>query len=241
MSPFAMLLGGFLGSTHCIGMCGGFALAIGSLRPRLAQTLPLQFVYTMGRIATYAFIGALAGAGGARLATLFPLQSAQRALALAAGLIMLLAGISALGWLRFSGIQAAFGTLLAPFYRHFVVPRGPRGALLAGVFTGFLPCGLVYAFAALALASGDALRGMIGMACFGLGTAPVMIAVGCGATWLTASVRRYAYRIAACFVIFLGAATVWRALPASASCAHSDASHAVTAGDTGPSPACHPG
>lgn len=233
MTFIAMLLGGFFGSGHCVGMCGGFALSIGALRPRLAQALPLQLVYTAGRIITYAFIGALAGAAGAALGRSLPLAAAQRVVALVSGAAMLAVGLSALGVLRSTRAGAWLGALFAPLFRHHLNARSLRGALLAGVFTGFLPCGLVYAFAALAMTSGEALRGLIGMACFGLGTAPAMIALGCGAAWLGASVRSHAHRLAACFVILLGVATLWRALP-GAPCPHADA----PAGSALPD--CHP-
>ena len=58
---------GILGSTHCLGMCGPFALAIGSQAPGWKSNLLRQLVYSAGRIFTYASLGAMAGFGGWRL------------------------------------------------------------------------------------------------------------------------------------------------------------------------------
>ncbi len=85
-----------------------------------------------------------------------------------------------------------------------------RGAFLAGVFTGFLPCGLVYAYVALAASSGSAVGGLTRMAAFGAGTAPLLVAVGTGGSLLGLTTRRRALRVAACFVIAMGVVSLLR-------------------------------
>jgi len=47
-----------------------------------------------------------------------------------------------------------------------------------GVFNGFLPCPLVYAFVAEATSTAGALPGFLTMASFGLGTFPAMLMMG---------------------------------------------------------------
>src|ERR1051325_6069906 len=54
--------------------------------------------------------------------------------------------------------------------RNSVASQAAMGAL-----NGLLPCGLVYVAAAGATATGKALAGAAYMACFGLGTWPVML------------------------------------------------------------------
>lgn len=56
-----IFLSGLLGSAHCIGMCGGFALSIGVGSKSWKNNLARQTVYTLGRAFTYAFLGALVG------------------------------------------------------------------------------------------------------------------------------------------------------------------------------------
>ena len=59
----SVLLVGFLGGTHCIGMCGGIvgALSLGGGGNRWS----LHLAYNLGRIASYGLAGLLAGAVGA--------------------------------------------------------------------------------------------------------------------------------------------------------------------------------
>ena len=59
-----VFLGGLLGSAHCVGMCGGFAVSIGIGSRGLASNLRRQLVYTAGRIFTYSFFGIVAGYAG---------------------------------------------------------------------------------------------------------------------------------------------------------------------------------
>jgi sulfite exporter TauE/SafE len=42
MDGLLIFLGGLLGSGHCVGMCGGFALALGSACPGLLANLRRQ-------------------------------------------------------------------------------------------------------------------------------------------------------------------------------------------------------
>lgn len=83
---------------------------------------------------------------------------------------------------------------------------------MAGVFTGFLPCGLVYAFLAIAAASQHMLAGWAIMLAFGLGTMPVMAATGLGASVLTLSARKRTFQIAGWCVILTGAISVMRGM-----------------------------
>ncbi len=210
-------VGGLLGSAHCIGMCGGFAVAIGAAERRPAPMLARQLLYSAGRITTYAFLGACAGTAGLQFAQhRVAMISAQQLFSLAAGALMLLIGLSVLGVLRVRWLSSGGHGLLAPLCAHFLDARGPLAVFLAGLMTGFLPCGLVYSFLALALASGSMTSGLLLMTAFGLGTVPSMIATGAGGLLLSPLWRARVFRLAACFVILLGGITIRRALPLGA-------------------------
>jgi hypothetical protein len=219
-------------------MCGGFAASVGALCPRMPAGLLNQGIYTAGRIFTYGFLGAVAGLAGARLGVAF--ASVQQVVAVLAGVLMIGIGCSILGLSPLRRLQKILGWhgsaqrtreslvnsvgspngiaaryddgLAAPFFGYFLRPQARPGVFLAGVFTGFLPCGLVYAFLALAASTADPLSGWIGMACFGLGTAPAMVLAGGGAALLAARWRSLVQRFAAAFVILLGAVTIHRGL-----------------------------
>jgi uncharacterized protein len=214
-------VGGLLGSAHCVGMCGGFALAIGATKPSLRSTLADQGVYSLGRICTYSFLGALAGAVGMYLGHVKgSLVVVQQVLSVVAGVIMLVIGFGVLFGVGLESLTSSrlpfarwTAALFAPVFKMFLNARGRWNFLLAGVFTGFLPCGLVYAFLALAMAEGDLVSSMSLMAAFGLGTCPAMIALGCGGSLTSRVIRARVHRVAACFVVLLGFATIARGLP----------------------------
>ncbi len=73
----------------------------------------------------------------------------------------------------------------ASLFGAFLLAPGLGNAFFAGVFTGFLPCGLVYAFLALASATQNMFAGWLTMLAFGLGTMPIMVLTGLGGGLLT--------------------------------------------------------
>src|SRR3546814_10585832 len=85
-------------------MCGGFACALGSDPRGRAATRRRQVLYNVGRVATYMFLGALAGTLCSALTTGSsadqPLLLAQRGLAFVAGLLMVFIGLQFLGYFR---------------------------------------------------------------------------------------------------------------------------------------------
>jgi sulfite exporter TauE/SafE len=131
-------------------------------------------------------------------------------------------GLVTLGLIRLpQRWSTATSQLFAPLFAYFLNARGWFGYFLAGLANGFLPCGLVYAFLALAAAAQDGPRGALIMTLFGIGTMPAMLAIGCGTRLLTHGVRRQIYRVAAVFVVALGSVTLYRGWPsADAPCCH---------------------
>ena len=73
MTPWWLnMMGGLLGSSHCIGMCGGFAAIIGMRTKSLAGNFRDQMVYSLGRLSSYATLGGVAGFAGKRIASALP-------------------------------------------------------------------------------------------------------------------------------------------------------------------------
>ena len=52
-----VVVAGLLGSSHCLGMCGPLALAVGAGTRDVRANLVRQLTYSAGRIATYAALG----------------------------------------------------------------------------------------------------------------------------------------------------------------------------------------
>ncbi|MGE5193394.1 MAG: sulfite exporter TauE/SafE family protein [Deltaproteobacteria bacterium] len=208
-----IFLGGLLGSSHCVGMCGAFALTIGLGMPSAAANARRQLAYSLGRIFTYSFAGAVAGFAGMRLQRL-PVQTfhAQTLLAIVAGTLLIVQGLHSAGMLPMLRKKAAGGGYCPSqsLFRSFLTAPGWHNAFLAGLLTGFLPCGLVYAYLVLAAGSGDILVGAAITALFGAGTVPLMVLTGVGTSLLTLNARRYLLRAAAFCVIATGVLTITR-------------------------------
>jgi sulfite exporter TauE/SafE len=184
---------GLLGSGHCFGMCGGIvgAFAMGAAPGGRARPggLPLHLLaYNLGRVATYAALGALAGLAGGALAGALPQAAARLAGRTLAALFLIGLGLYLLGWPQllapFERLGARFWRRLEPLGRRLLSPRGVAHAAALGAIWGWLPCGLVYSMLAVAAASASAARGALVMTAFGLGTLPALMAAGFASGWL---------------------------------------------------------
>jgi len=158
------LVAGFVGSLHCIGMCGGFAIACGG---RARDT----FLWHAGRTATYAILGGLAGAFG----SLIPGPG---------WVVGVFSGIL-IAWFA-AGLAGLVPEphVSIPGVKHLATNLATRTNMAArfgfGMANGLLPCGLVYAALAIPVAAGDPVVGALAMAAFGFGTAPALTAVALG-------------------------------------------------------------
>jgi sulfite exporter TauE/SafE len=210
-----IFMAGLLGTAHCLGMCGPFVLAIGGASAGWRSALSRQLAYTGGRIFTYGVLGAVAGYCGARLSSVAPtLINLPALLAIAAGLLLIYQGLKAAGWLptwlRWRGDIGSAGCLAGGLLGQFLRQPGASGALVAGLFTGLLPCGLLYGMLALATSTHSVLLGAAAMAVFGLGTAPLLVLVGLGGRLLGLATRRWLYAAAAWCLVLTGAVSVAR-------------------------------
>jgi sulfite exporter TauE/SafE len=217
--PF-VFVAGLLGSAHCLGMCGPFAVAIGARAATWRANLVRQCSYTLGRIFTYSFLGAVAGYSGRSLAVSSPAWvQVPAVLSIAAGVLLVYQGLATAGmiprwnwpWMTESR-HSARPCLAAGFFGSYLTDHRPQGAFLAGLFTGFLPCGLVYAFLTLAASSANLFVGAATMAVFGLGTSPIMIMTGWGGMFLRITWRQRLLQVAAWCVVIAGVISVGRGL-----------------------------
>jgi len=206
-----MLSMGFMGSLHCIGMCGGLVSAVSMSRKQVWWSGLL--VYQIGRVSTYAMLGLLVGLSGAALSALGGDQL-QRLLALFAGLLMIAFAMNLAGWLpdplQRLGAWASRKTGLAQLAMRVSKDARPGGWFVLGLVNGLLPCGLVYAALSLALASGNAAHATLMMITFGLGTAPAMMLIPSALRGMTPTQRSISLRIAAILIILLGLLTIYR-------------------------------
>lgn len=212
LRPLALVVG-LASSLHCVGMCGGFSVALGAATPRSRRRLWLTRVvlYHVGRVFTYCFLGAVAGQLGGRLQSL---QSMQRGVSILAGAVLVWVGLELCGQ-----IPAHSSRLLRPLalvshgMKVSLARRDCAGPFFVGLANGFLPCGAVLAMLALAVHQGRAAQGMITMAMFGAGTVPALFAVA----WLSSSATRRlsprAVHLSGWLIVGLGLVTMVRGQP----------------------------
>ncbi len=177
----AAFMGGLVGGVHCAGMCGGIVQALCAVPGGKAEVRYL-IGYNIGRMASYACAGALAGAlGQAGLLTraaplLQPVMFALASLMLVmlglylAGVMPLMTRIEAAGAWLWRGIS--------PLTRRMLPVTSMSRALGLGALWGWLPCGMVYAVLLSALAMGAWWQGALVMLAFGLGTLPNLLGFG---------------------------------------------------------------
>lgn len=207
-----IFLSGLLGSAHCIGMCGGFALSIGVGSKSWKNNLARQTSYTLGRAFTYTFLGALVAFFGYQLAEKFPsLVNIPAALAMIAGCFLVYQGLQATGVFQKKGILSTGGPCLSgSLFRTFLTAPGLANAFFAGMLTGLLPCGLLYAMLMLAGSTRHLFWGAGLMAVFALGTAPAMIATGYGGSLISITARQKVMQVAAWCVVLTGLLSIYR-------------------------------
>lgn len=162
---------GFLGSFHCIGMCGPLALALPVHQLTGVKKYGSIFLYNAGRAATYGMLGLGFGFVGHQ----FSLWGFQQVISIGAGIFLLLFILSnfsltsRIGWLAKANlfVQRSLGRMLSS-------AKNPSSFFPIGLLNGLLPCGLVYVAIAASMATMDSLAGLMLMISFGLGTFPVM-------------------------------------------------------------------
>ncbi len=223
MSYVPLFAAGFLGSFHCVGMCGGFACALGRDGRGSGATILRHLLYNCGRLTTYCFLGGLAGALGQAMCAgegisvtmpHNPIGLPQRLLAIVSGALMIVMAMQFFGWFQGSRrVAAGFGSsTLATSLRSLLSAHGAAAPLAFGVFNGFLPCPLVYAIVAKAASTAAPLSGIWSMAAFGLGTFPAMLLMGRIGQLLRPAWRLRGVRLAGSCLLLLGMITLARGI-----------------------------
>ena len=183
----AALTLGFLGSTHCVAMCGGIVsvLAAGAApNLRRAQRPPILRIvlYSVGRILSYAVAGAAVGALSLLVRDALPVRVGQLALRAGAGLLLLGLGLHLTGLFRGFAVLERVGSplwqRLEPVAKRLLPVRSGWHALALGALWGWVPCGMVYTALGLAAATGTAPGGALARGLFGAGTLPAMVRFG---------------------------------------------------------------
>lgn len=222
----AMVMG-WLGGVHCLGMCGplvgAFTFALAPAIQQSARQVGLmQLVYNLGRISSYALLGAIAGLVGLILIEAGSLISAQRWLLGFAGIWMLILAAWLLGWSSLptrleSGLSNWWSAKSQRWRRQLLPVKHGYQAYLMGLVWGWMPCGLVYSSLILAMSAGSIISGSLVMLAFGLGTLPNLLLIGASTFWLTRLKQQFWLApVAAIGMALFGLWTLWQAVFGSA-------------------------
>ncbi len=207
----AALSVGFVGSFHCVGMCGPIALALPLGGQSGLKRGAGMLLYNAGRIFTYSVLGMLFGLLGKG----FVIGGYQQALSITLGVIILA------GLILPATVSQRFGmtkvitpivTKVKSLLGGLLKSKSSGSFFLIGALNGLLPCGLVYLAVAGAIAAGSVVKGGLFMAMFGLGTVPAMLFVLAAARYITPTVRNYMRRAVPVFVGIMACGLILRGM-----------------------------
>jgi sulfite exporter TauE/SafE len=242
VSLFPIFMVGLLGSVHCVGMCGGivsaftitatprrnFPVAVVTRAGTMAEIGMLENIlrvlsYNAGRIGSYATAGAIAGgvADGARAWS--GLSTVQMGGYWLANLMLVALGLYLMdAWHGLTRLETAGQTIwrrIQPLMKYLLPLDSPLKMLALGGLWGWLPCGMVYSVLLTAMLTGSALSGARVMLAFGLGTLPMLLAMGVLGARLRGWLQRRQVRLASGLIVLgfgmLGLARAVNGLPAN--------------------------
>jgi len=211
MEIFSGLALGFLGSLHCIGMCGPIALALPSQSKSKLSFYSGRLLYNLGRVITYSIMGLILGLIGQKI----NLAGYQQIVSITLGIVILITVLlpsrSKSYLVRLKPILAVTKILQSSIGVLF--RKGGQSSLLAiGVLNGFLPCGFVYVALAGAVALGNVEKSIFFMTLFGIGTIPAMFSASVVTNLFGQNFRKKIYRAIPALAIVLAVIFILRGL-----------------------------
>ena len=211
MELFTGFLIGFLGSLHCIAMCGPIAMALPGNSMRNWSFISRKMVYNSGRIITYSILGLVFGLLGDRIM----IGGLQQTISIILGILILISFTIPYNvrnrLLNKLGIYFVFNKIkgtLAKLFRN----NNKSSLLLIGVLNGLLPCGFVYIGIAGAIAIGSPVKSMLFMTMFGIGTLPMMLGVSIAGNVFKSKLRGIIPKLVPAFALVLAFVLILRGL-----------------------------
>ncbi len=227
MLDFLLIMAlGFLGSFgHCMGMCGpltvAFSLSSKQETPNWQQQLHFHILLNLGRIFSYALVGAGIGAIGSVLLASGQMagigSELRRWIAIITGVMLI--------WFGLGQIKPDFLPhipVLHPLLQGGLHNRLSAGMVklslntrwwtpvLLGMTWGLMPCGFLYAAQLKAAETSNLWQGTSTMLAFGLGTLPTMLGVGVSTFLVSKDRRNQLFRLGGWVTLTIGVLTLLR-------------------------------
>ena len=202
---------GFLGSFHCVGMCGPIALSLPIGKWGARDKITGILLYNFGRVLTYGFMGLLFGAIGKG----FSMAGLQQAVSIILGVCTIAIVIMPA---RTAGKLDAISQHIPylPVVKRNITllfkQKTFSSLALIGLLNGLLPCGFVYMALAGAIATASSLSGAGFMMLFGIGTIPAMLLVAFSSHLFPIEVRSRIRKMVPVFMFMIGAILIVRGM-----------------------------
>jgi sulfite exporter TauE/SafE len=203
---------GFLGSGHCLGMCGALVSGYFMKAGKNKSYLP-YFAYQLTRISVYTVVGVLAAALGVVLVSSGMFGKIQSILQMLIGGVVIFLALGILGWIPWQGsVRLIPMQVLRKGYAS-ASQKGPiLGAMIAGFLNGLMPCPLTFAMAVKATSATSLVEGGALMLAFGAGTLPMMLFISVAFGKMSAKLRGLMLKSAALIMMFMGINTIHKGL-----------------------------
>ncbi len=202
---------GFLGSGHCMGMCG--ALVSGFFMKTKRKSVWPYFSYHLARITMYFIVGVVAATLGVTLVSTGLIGKIQGFMQIFIGFFVVLLAMGILGLSPWQFSMKLLPTKIINKTFMAAASRGSTlGAAMGGMLNGMMPCPLVFAVAVNATAAPTPLQGGMLMLALGVGTLPSMLFVTFAFGKLGAKIRGIMLKAAATIMIAMGANTMYKGI-----------------------------
>ncbi len=223
LAPFFI---GFIGSVHCLGMCGPLVLAYSlhvnshgdemsiHVSPPWEKGLFHHIAFHSGRMLSYGLLGILSAGFLQKVGFIKFHTNLHVGVTLFGGGLMIFLGLVLLKVLPLPGFLAFLSAGPTSFWKRLLPPLlqsqrlGSKMAL--GLATGFLPCGLSWAMIVKSATTENLGVGFLTMVSFGLGTVPALFLIGFSASFLSLRARFLGERVAAVAVIVMGSILIFK-------------------------------
>ncbi len=202
---------GFLGSFHCVGMCGPIALSLPVQHLSGGARAVGIGLYNLGRIVMYAIIGIIFGVIGLS----FQYFGWQQYLSIALGIALLILFIIRIvpkNAIQKSSVFSKWNQWIIKFLAPLMKNPGKRNLILIGMLNGLLPCGLIYLALAGAMATGNIFYSGLFMAGFGAGTLPAMVLASYAAGLITLQMRNKIKKVLPYMLLLMGVLLILRGM-----------------------------
>ncbi|MEY4456342.1 MAG: hypothetical protein RLY15_606 [Bacteroidota bacterium] len=201
---------GFIGSVHCIGMCGPLTMALPFSQQKSIFKYISMALYHFGKILSYAILGLIVGLFGKQI---FVIDS-QQSLSIIIGMMMLVYVV----WVYLVKMNAQLNPLQfiqAPILKALTALFKNKKLyvfIFLGFLNGLLPCGMVYLALGSAMSTGQPFHAALFMAFFGMGTMPALLMVALGGQMLGFEWRRKLQTALPVFIIGMGVMLILRGM-----------------------------